>query len=215
MKLYIYDHCPFCVKARMIFGLKNLPVELVVLLNDDEETPTRLIGQKMVPILQKEDGSCMPESLDIVRYIDQLDGEPLLIGKTNPAINDWLRNVNSYVNKLLLPRVAEGAFAEFATPQARACFKNKKEANIGDFAELKQHADGLIKNISNDMRDLDKLIVKPNAVNGELSLDDINLFPLLRSLSLVAGINWPSRVAEYRDNMAKQTQVNLLSSVAG
>ena len=21
MKLYIYDHCPFCVSARMIFGL--------------------------------------------------------------------------------------------------------------------------------------------------------------------------------------------------
>ena len=36
MKLYIYDHCPFCLKARMIFGLKNLPVELVTLLNDDE-----------------------------------------------------------------------------------------------------------------------------------------------------------------------------------
>ncbi|MDU1427151.1 MAG: glutaredoxin, partial [Klebsiella michiganensis] len=27
MKLYIYDHCPFCLKARMIFGLKNIPVE--------------------------------------------------------------------------------------------------------------------------------------------------------------------------------------------
>ena len=24
MKLYVYDHCPFCVRARMIFGLKNL-----------------------------------------------------------------------------------------------------------------------------------------------------------------------------------------------
>ncbi|MDU4397175.1 MAG: glutaredoxin, partial [Haemophilus parainfluenzae] len=23
MKLYVYDHCPFCVRARMIFGLKN------------------------------------------------------------------------------------------------------------------------------------------------------------------------------------------------
>lgn len=22
MKLYIYEHCPFCVRARMIFGLK-------------------------------------------------------------------------------------------------------------------------------------------------------------------------------------------------
>ena len=104
MKLYIYDHCPFCVKARMIFGLKNLPVELIVMLNDDEETPKRLIGQKIAPILQKEDGSCMPESLDIVRFVDKLDGEPLLTGKTNPAINDWLRNVNGYVNKLLLPR---------------------------------------------------------------------------------------------------------------
>ncbi|MGN6905595.1 glutaredoxin, partial [Neisseria sp. P0015.S010] len=24
MKLYIYDHCPFCVRARMIFGLRDV-----------------------------------------------------------------------------------------------------------------------------------------------------------------------------------------------
>jgi len=24
MKLYIYDHCPFCVRARMIFGLRGV-----------------------------------------------------------------------------------------------------------------------------------------------------------------------------------------------
>lgn len=214
MKLYIYEHCPFCVKARMIFGLKNLPIELVVMQNDDEETPKRLIGQKMAPILQKEDGSCMPESMDIVNFIDNKDREPLLTGKTNPAITTWLRQVNDYVNKLLLPRIAVAPFEEFATPQARAYFKNKKQASIGDFEELKQHSAGLIKKISDDLRQLDKLIVKPNAVNGELSEDDIHLFPLLRSLSLVAGVEYPSRVAEYRDNMAKQTQVNLLSSVA-
>ena len=46
MKLFIYDHCPFCVKARMIFGLKRLPIRLVTLLNDDETTPFNLIGQK-------------------------------------------------------------------------------------------------------------------------------------------------------------------------
>ncbi|WP_426767762.1 glutaredoxin 2 [Erwinia aphidicola] len=214
MKLYIYEHCPFCVKARMIFGLKNLPVELVVMLNDDEATPTRLIGQKMAPILMKEDGSCMPESLDIVHYIDRIDREPLLNGKTNPAITDWLRHINSYVNKLLIPRVAEAPFAEFATPEARDYFKNKKQGTYGDFSELREHSAGWIKNVNDDLRKLDKLIVKPNAVSGELSLDDIHLFPLLRSLSLVAGIEYPSRVADYRDNMAKQTQINLLSSVA-
>ena len=206
MKLYIYDHCPYCLKARMIFGLKNIPVELHVLLNDDAETPTRMVGQKQVPILQKDDSRYMPESMDIVHYVDKLDGKPLLTSKRSPAIEEWLRKVNGYANKLLLPRFAKSAFDEFSTPAARKYFVDKKEASAGNFADLLAHSDGLIKNISDDLRALDKLIVKPNAVNGELSEDDIQLFPLLRNLTLVAGINWPSRVADYRDNMAKQTQ---------
>lgn len=214
MKLYIYDHCPYCLKARMIFGLKNIPVELHVLLNDDAETPTRMVGQKQVRILQKDDSRYMPESMDIVHYVDKLDGKPLLTGKRSPAIEEWLRKVNGYANKLLLPRFAKSAFDEFSTPAARKYFVDKKEASAGNFADLLAHSDGLIKNISDDLRALDKLIVKPNAVNGELSEDDIQLFPLLRNLTLVAGINWPSRVADYRDNMAKQTQINLLSSMA-
>ncbi|MCC9266155.1 glutaredoxin 2, partial [Bacillus velezensis] len=104
MKLYIYDHCPYCVKARMIFGLKNLPVELQILANDDAATPERLIGQKMVPILQKDDGSYMPESMDIVHYIDNYDRKPLLTGSTNPAIAAWLRKVTEYTPRLIIPR---------------------------------------------------------------------------------------------------------------
>lgn len=214
MKLYIYDHCPFCLKARMIFGLKNIPIELNVLLNDDEATPTKMVGKKVVPILQKDDSRYMPESMDIVHYVDKLDGEPLLTGSTTAAISDWLRHVNSYVQQLTTPRIAKAPFDEFATPQARAYFANKKEAQIGSFADHLSHSPGLIKKISDDLRKLDKLIVQPNAVNGELSDDDIHLFPLLRNLTLVAGIEWPSRVAAYRDNMAKQTQINLLSSHA-
>jgi len=214
VKLYIYDHCPFCIKARMIFGLKNIPVELNVLANDDDETPTRMIGQKMVPILQKDDSRYLPESMDIVHYVDKLDGKPLLTGKKNPAIDEWLRKVNSYANHLLLPRFAKSAFDEFSTPSARKYFTEKKEAMIGSFADHLAHSAGLIKKISDDLRALDKLIVQPNGVNGELSEDDIQLFPLLRNLTLVAGINWPTRVADYRDNMAKQTQINLLSSMA-
>ncbi|MBB3324331.1 MULTISPECIES: glutaredoxin 2 [Atlantibacter] len=214
MKLYIYDHCPFCVKARMIFGLKNIPVELNVLMNDDVDTPTRMIGQKMAPILQKDDSRYMPESMDIVHYVDKLDGKPLLTGARNPAIATWLRKVNEYANRLLLPRMAKAPFDEFSTPEARAYFTEKKQAAIGPFAEHMAHSPGLIKNISDDLRALDKHIKAPNAVNGELSEDDIDLFPLLRNLTLVQGITWPTRVADYRDNMAKQTQVNLLTSMA-
>lgn len=214
MKLYIYEHCPFCVKARMIFGLKNVPVELIVMSSDDEATPTKLVGKKIAPILQKADGSAMHESLDIVHFVDQHQDTPLLTGKSSSALADWLRHVNGYVSKLLLPRFADAPFAEFATPEARSAFRQKKEAQIGDFTELKSHAPGYIKKISDDLRQLDKLIVQPNAVNGELSEDDLHLFPLLRSLTLVSGIDWPSRVADYRDNMAKQTQINLLYSMA-
>ena len=39
MKLYIYEHCPFCTRARMIFGLKSLPVELSVVLEGDARGP--------------------------------------------------------------------------------------------------------------------------------------------------------------------------------
>ena len=46
MKLYIYDHCPFCVRCRMIFGLRDVAVEEVVLANDDETTPIGMIGSK-------------------------------------------------------------------------------------------------------------------------------------------------------------------------
>jgi glutaredoxin 2 len=152
--------------------------------------------------------------MDIVHYVDQLDGKPLLTGKQNSAIEEWLRKVNSYVNRLLIPRFAKSAFDEFSTPASRAYFIEKKEASIGSFEEHLAHSAGLVKNISDDLRTLDKLIVKPNAVNGELSDDDIHLFPLLRNLTLVAGITWPTRVADYRDNMAKQTQINLLSSRA-
>lgn len=130
MKLYIYDHCPFCVKARMIFGLKNIPVELNVLQNDDEATPTRMIGQKMVPILQKDDSRYLPESMDIVHYVDNLDGKPLLTGKRNPAIEEWLRKVNGYVNQLLLPRFAKSAFDEFLPLRRVSILSAKKKPHL-------------------------------------------------------------------------------------
>ena len=37
----------------MIFGLRQIPVELIHLANDDEATPIGLIGAKQVPFLLK------------------------------------------------------------------------------------------------------------------------------------------------------------------
>ncbi|WP_431222162.1 glutaredoxin 2 [Serratia sp. L9] len=210
MKLFIYDHCPYCVKARMIFGLKDLPVRLVTLLSDDETTPISMIGKKMAPILQKDDGSYMPESMDIVHYVDNLDGNPVLTGNTNPAISLWVEHASSYTNKLLLPRFANADFEEFATDSARQYFTHKKQATLGDFATLLADSADLIEQLEDDLQKLSALIQSPEAVNGSLSLDDIHLFPLLRSLSIVAGVTLPDNVEAYRNRMAQRCDIPLL-----
>ena len=214
MKLYVYDHCPYCVKARMIFGLKKIPFELITLLNDDEETPIKMIGQKMAPILQKNDGSYMPESMDIVHYVDHSVGEPVLTGKTNPAIADCLKSISEYLSKLLLPRYAQADFCEFKTPSARQYFTNKKQAIVGDFSQLLQQTPELIKRIEQDLAVLEELIQSPEACNGELSVDDIHLFPTLRGISIVKGVTYPPKVDAYRKEMSRRCGVNLLDNMA-
>ncbi|ACS85969.1 glutaredoxin 2 [Musicola paradisiaca] len=214
MKLFIYEHCPFCVKARMIFGLKSLPVDVTVLSNDDEATPISMVGQKMVPILQKADGGYMPESLDIVRYVDGLDGKPVLNGAVNPAIDDWIRQVYLYAGQLLIPRFSRARFEEFATEAGRNYFIHKKEGQIGSFAGHFAQTEALVARLEHDLLALEPLIVSADACNGALSLDDINLFPLLRSLSIVANVAVPPQVAAYRDAMARLSNISLLAGQA-
>lgn len=198
----------------MIFGIKKIPFELVTLLNDDEETPIKMIGQKMAPILEKDDGSYMPESMDIVHYIDDNFGEPALIGDTNSEIADWIKNVYSYLNKLLIPRYAQADFCEFKTQSARQYFIRKKEGAIGSFAQALQQTPELIQQLEQDLAKLDELIQSPQACNGTLSVDDIHLFPILRGVTIIKGLSFPPKVEAYSKTMSKICGINLLDNFA-
>ena len=214
MHLYVYDHCPFCVKARMIFGLDQQPVEVSFLLNDDEETPNKLIGKKMLPILVKDDNSAMGESLDIVNYIESLSSTPRLSSATSEKLAQWLTEVGTYINKLLLPIMPTTDFAEFTTSSARDYYSAKKQAYIGDFGPLREQRADFVAKINHDLTRLVEIIQSPHAVNGTLSYDDIHLFPLLRNLTLVKEIDWPAPVAALRDSLSAQSGVPLLSDLA-
>ncbi|MGV6987854.1 glutaredoxin 2 [Testudinibacter sp. P80/BLE/0925] len=214
MKLFIYQHCPFCVKAAMIFGLKNVAVEKVVLMEDDIDTPTQMVGRKVVPILQKTDGSFMPESMDIVCYIDQLDGKPHLSGATNPAISDWLETVKNLVSPLIIPRFTQAPFAEIATESARERYIQRMTNWVGDLGQLLADTPLYLQQLQPHLQTLATLIQSESAVNGELSEDDIHLFPTLRSLTVVKDLVLPQKVRAYVETMAKQSQVELLDSMA-
>ncbi|MEE6074877.1 glutaredoxin 2 [Avibacterium paragallinarum] len=210
MKLYVYDHCPFCVRARMIFGLKNLPVEEHVLLSDDEATPVALIGKKMAPILIKEDGTAMPESLDIVHYVDQNYGDLLLPDDdVRSDLQAWMQAVSRYYNNLLLPRFVKLGLSEFATQSAVDYFVKKKTESIGDFAENLANSAQYIEKLQQDFTALEYLILSENGVNDQLSMEDILLFPMLRNLTCVKGLNFPPKTRAYVETMAKLAQVEL------
>lgn len=196
----------------MIFGLKNRPYTLTYLLNDDEQTPIKMVGQKMVPILQEGD-HYMAESMDIVRKVDQLDHKPILIGETNPAIKAWVDAIFDNMNKLVIPRYVNASICtlpEFVTPESREYFTTKKEAVFGSFTQLLAETKTLVDSINKNLEELAPLIQSADACNGQLSEDDIHLFPILRGLSIVEGISYPPAVEAYRQTMSQATGIPLL-----
>ena len=146
-----YDHCPFCVRARMIFGLKNLPVELVVLANDDEATPIGLVGKKVVPILVKEDGTAMPESLDIVHYVDEHFGEKSYLNIVRPEIEAWLKEVGSYYGHLTTARFTQIGLAEFETQSAVDYSLKRKQNLLGILQKILRKTETYLARLKGDL----------------------------------------------------------------
>ena len=211
MKLYVYDHCPFCTRARMAAALRGVATELVYLPNDDEDTPIRLIGAKQLPILQKEDGSHMGESLDIVRYFYRQDSSAL-DEAVRPEIQAWVEAFADWGNRLIMPRDVQLDLPEFAVESSVAYFKGKKEAWLeASFEQLLQETPRYLAQAQEALRALDGLIA-PNAgyANGtHLSMEDILVFPLLRNLSMVKGAAYPDNVAHYVRAMSQATKIPL------
>lgn len=214
MKLYIYDHCPFCVRARMILGIKGIDAEQIILQNDDEDTPIGMIGAKQVPILQKQDGSYMGESLDIVRYIDGLSNEGRLKEEIRTEIQTWLDKVNSYSSKLIQPRTVLIDLPEFSTQKAIDYFVHKKEQNIGSFQNNLEKTNEYLQQIHQDLATLADLIQSEQALNKEISMEDIHVFPILRNLTIVKDIVFPEKVENYIKNMSNLTGISLYTEKA-
>ena len=216
MKLYVYDHCPFCTRARMAAALRGVATELVYLLNDDEDTPIRLIGAKQLPILQKEDGSHMGESLDIVRYFYRQDSSAL-DEAVRPEIQAWVDAFGDWGYRLIMPRDVQLGLPEFAAESSVAYFKGKKEAWLeASFEQLLQETPRYLAQAQEALHALNGLIA-PNAdyVNGtHLSMEDILVFPLLRNLSMVKGVAYPDNVARYVWAMSQAAQIPLFFDCA-
>jgi len=199
VRLYLFEHCSLCFRVRMIAALKRLHLQETVVLDDDSETMIRLVGKRVIPILVKDDGSPMLESMDMVDYVDGI-GERVLIGPERNDVRAWAERVLGKLPPLTQPRYPLLGLPEFASVAALDHYHLRKRKTLGDFVELRASTRQYISKLLPDLEELDGLIQSPLAINGKLSLDDIRVLPLLRSAAVVKGLRFPSKVRDYFEN---------------
>ncbi|KAE9337148.1 hypothetical protein PR003_g12149 [Phytophthora rubi] len=214
-QLYIYDHCPFCCRARVALGLKKVKYDVLFLVNHDEATPIGLVGSKQTPILVPVGEKPFAESWDIVAYVDaHYGGAPILqpaSGREDLA--QWIDTVMPLLVKLFLPRFHAAPLPEFTLRESRNYFKNKKEKSFGAFSDNLAQSPELVKQVNALLVQLESLLHSSHSVNETLSYDDLDLFGRLRGLTLVKGVEWPTKVRQFLEYFSEQGDVPLYDNV--
>lgn len=200
MRLYLFEHCSLCFRVRMMAALKRVHLQETVVLDDDSDTMLALVGKRQIPILVKDDGQAMLESMEMVGYIDGV-GAPVLTGPERPEIAAWTAKVVPKTAPLTMPRYPLLGLPEFGTVAALDHYNVRKRKAFGDFVELRARTRDYLAELLPDLDALEGLIESPTAVNGELSLDDIRVLPLLRSAAVVKGLRFPTKVRAYFEAM--------------
>jgi glutaredoxin 2 len=208
----MFEHCSLCFRVRMTAALKRLHLQESPVLDDDTDTMVGLVGKRQIPILVRDDGEAMLESMEMVKYVDG-HGDPILVGPERREVADWADSVVPKTAPLTMPRYPLLGLPEFATIAALDHYHVRKRKAFGDFVELRAHTQAYLKELAPDLETLDRLIESPLAINGTLSLDDIRVLPLLRSTAVVQGLRFPSRVRDYFETMMQRIGYQPLPAV--
>lgn len=240
--LYNYDHCPFCVRVRLALGFKNVKHNLIFMANDDVHMPSELVGKKIAPIMtfpvddvDKED-LIMMESMDIIEFIesDERFGPTNVLGPASGRtdLKGWQNSVKNLLRTLQRPRyVATGLLPEFQQLDSRHGFItkhplppfDKPEWSEIDFAEkLSIYAEAMandptcmIEELNAKLVELDDMVFcDMYCTEGGLSLDDIDLWARLRSISIISDVEWPDGLRRYMDNLSELGDVALYDGLA-
>jgi len=224
----------------MIFGLKGVDHQLIFMPNDDVDTPTVLVGKKIAPILKVPgESTAMPESLDIVKRIDEGPeyGPPILKPATGRSdLKAWSSKVSGVMRLLVRPRYPKGFFPEFAFGKAREAFVKNHPMPDPDtgvtpskeewksmapetwhswYASHLENTPSLLKELNSAMTELEDMIHSEESVSPEgLGYDDIIFWDRLRGATLVKGLSLGPKAKAYVKKMSEKTDIPLLSGMA-
>jgi glutaredoxin 2 len=179
----------------------------------------------------------MAESMDIIKLIDS-DERFGPVHAIKPAsgrtdLKDWQKSVQILLRTLQRPRyVATGLLPEFQQLDARHAFIANHQLPPYDKAEWREMDDmkeklriyaeaiasdpaPMIEELSARLVELDDIIYCEHCcTEGGFSLDDIDLWARLRSISIIKGVEWPEGIRKYMDILSELGDVPLYDELA-
>jgi glutaredoxin 2 len=195
LTLYHYVHCPFCVRVRLALGHLNLPFQSVVVPYDDEATPLKLTGKKMLPILAHPT-RVLNESLDIIELIDEqnkLRTKEITNAPEFKELEAYLNFLGSPIHSLAMPY---WIWTPEFNDQSRSYFQKKKEEKRGPFQQLVKNRTKFIANLEAEWPLLEKEL-SPFYRSSTFGLPDILLAAHLWGLYVVPEFQFPPAIHLY------------------
>ncbi|MFV9972520.1 MAG: glutaredoxin 2 [Francisella endosymbiont of Hyalomma asiaticum] len=213
MKIYLYHHCPYCIKVRLVADLSNLDYQMINLANDDEKAHIDRIGSKQVPFLEKNDGTFIKESDEICKFIAKTQNFEIAESTIDSFVKDCIVELAPHYRKIVYPRIPHHPLNEcdFPTQSAKEYFINKKTQYIGDFdALLRNPPYDSIRAINRILAKIDPLIKIPFINGKKFSWDDINILPIFFILTMARDLlEIPTNITNYIKNIEAKTNIEL------
>ncbi|MES0826448.1 glutathione S-transferase N-terminal domain-containing protein [Ruegeria sp. SCP11] len=210
MKLYVFETCPFCVRARILAGLKGLSPQLAYVAPG--HIPSELedrIDRLTVPILVNGE-ALIQDSTDIIRHFDSY-GTPLLSSYgTGPELEEWRKSISSALNALCYPRMPYLNVPELASSEAQDFFKNVMPKRIGmTFADALAQTPRFAGEIEAVLPQ-----VAPFLTGSTLNFDTLAVLAELRSLTMVAELRFPENIFRSFHSLVDRARISPFTPVA-
>jgi glutathione S-transferase len=180
MKIYDREGTPNAARIRIVLAEKGLEDQIefvtVDLIRAEQKQPTFLamnpIGK--IPVLELDDGTVISESTAITEYLDNLDGNPTLTGKT-PREKGLIHMMQRRVEMMVLEAIDD--YFHYGTP---GLGKALRPWRMPDWSGAKEWGERRGAQAVQNMPYFNDILAKKPFVAGDaLSMADISLWAAL------------------------------------
>ena len=186
MKIYDTPGFPNPARIRIVLAEKGIdqlftfiPVDLIAA---EHKQPDFLAKNPngVVPVLELDDGTHIAECVAITEYLDNLDGDPVLTGKT-PREKAMVHMMQKRADDWMIDGI--GGYFHYATPGLGAALEAHKSP---DWAGRKEWGGRQLEKFKTGMRYFDGVLAKtPYLAGAQFSMADITVYCALLHAAFV------------------------------